>query len=206
VKHLAAKSMAKVMVWLVVAGLAVTVVAEAAHAQPPGGPRGPRDAMLRALALSNTTGDPREMIKVFRVWKLTGTLDVSDEELTGLVAKLERLDEKQREVAELEQRALEDMQRLLDSKAAADADFAEALAKYEEVKRVRAEELRRLHEELMSSLTPRQRCAYVVFERDFRHDMRQMIGKALIARKGRLGRLRDDIREKYFRGRRGPSY
>lgn len=203
--------MAKLAIWVVVAGLAV---AASASADPVRGPEGPRGAMLRALALSNTTGDPREMIKIFRVWKLTGTLDVSDEELTGLVAKLERLDEKEQEVAATDERALEDMQRLLDSKATTDADFAEALAKYEEVKRARAEEVRQLHQEIMSSLSARQRCAYVVFERDFRHDMRQMIGKALVTRKGRLSQWGDDIRkkftpldkEKYRKDRRGPTY
>jgi len=168
---------------LVLVGLVVgAVTAACAHDG-----QGQREKMARALAGWKTSGDPREMIQVFRVWKLTGALDLSDEQIPGFVAKLERIDEKQREVFGEERKALDEMERLLADKNTADEDLAQALSKFEAARRSGAEELRAMREDAASGLSARQKCAYVVFESQFRQDMRQMMDRARMERRGRWG-------------------
>jgi hypothetical protein len=162
---------------------------------------GPRDRLVREIALSNATGDARGMIEVFRVWKLTKALDLSDGEMPGFVARLERLDERRMEAVAEERKALEEIQRLLDSKSAGDAELAEALARYEDARERGERDLRQSREELVSNLSPRQRCAFTVFERDFRQDMRQMIDRARLARSKHWG---DDFWRRLKRLERRP--
>jgi hypothetical protein len=148
---------------------------------------GPRERMLRALADWNTTGDPREMIRVFRVWKLTGALDLSDDEIPGFVAKLERIDEKQREAMAGEREMLDELDRLLADKQTGDEELGRALSRLEDARRARAEELRVMRKDAVSGLSARQRCAYEVFESRFRHDMRQLVDRARLEPRGHWG-------------------
>lgn len=168
---------------LAIAGVVVGIATVAYGLDTPG----PRERMVRALATWNTTGDPREMVQVFRVWKLTGALDLSDEQVPGFVAKLERIDEQQREAMAGEREMLDDLDRLLADERAGDEELGRALSRLEDARRARAEELRVMRQDAVSGLSARQKCAYVVFEGRFRHDMRQMVDRARLERRGHWG-------------------
>ncbi|HVP57726.1 MAG TPA: hypothetical protein VMU02_06475 [bacterium] len=184
---------------MLVVALACTVllalavgIALAAH---PGDTPRERDKMARALTEWKATGDPRELVEVYRVWKLTGALGLTDDQVPGFVAKLERIDEKRKEALDGERKALGDIDRLLADKNTGEAEFAQALSKLEEMRRSDVEELRKLREDAASGLTARQKCEFLVFESHFRQDMRHMIDRARVERRERWGdRLLERLR------------
>ncbi|MFZ1947271.1 MAG: hypothetical protein WAW06_06960 [bacterium] len=127
---------------------------------------------------------PRDLIYAYKVWKLTDVLDLSDEQLPVFFSKIKRIDEKEAEAGQGERDAIKRVARLLEDAGARDEDLAAALRSLDEARARRSEEIRSLRQDALSMLTARQRAKYVVFEEDFREEMRQMIGRAREMRRG----------------------
>jgi F0F1-type ATP synthase epsilon subunit len=165
----------------------------------------PREKMVRTIAEWNTSGDPREMIKIFRAWILTGALDLTDEQVPVFVARLERLDESREVAAASERELMARLDSLLADKHAADDELARALARLEEARRANADQLRAMREETLAGLTVRQRCAYEVSDGRFRQDVRLMVDRARLEHRKRWDRdlLRKLVPFDRARGRRG---
>ena len=127
---------------------------------------------------------PREMVYAYKVWKLTDLLDLSDEQMPAFFAKIKKIDDLEVEVTEAERQAAGDIARLLERGDASDADLARALTAYEDMRARRSNELQAARRDALSVLGMRQKCSYVVFEDQFRDEMRQMIGRAKELRRG----------------------
>jgi hypothetical protein len=154
--------------------------------------------MLIGLAIAATcagavgqTGGPRDMIQAYRVWKLTGTLDLSDEVMPAFFSRLREIDEKEAELVREEREGVREIQDLLDKEDVRDEDLRRAFQRHEEARAELMNEIRSLRQEALSMLDLRQKCEYVVFEHKFRADLRNMIDRAREA-----GWRREDFEER----------
>jgi hypothetical protein len=118
---------------------------------------------------------PRDVVEAYRVWKLTKALDLSEEQMPVFFARLREVEKAAEDFKQEEHEALKDMARLLEDKAAAEADLAGALGRYEEMRRKHREDAVRLRSEATSMLSMRQRCEFAVFEERFRSELRDMV-------------------------------
>ena len=118
---------------------------------------------------------PRDVIRAYRVWKMTELLELSDEQMPVFFSKLQRIEDRDAELRAEEVEAIRSIADLLDRGGASDEDLREALGRYERIQRKRNEEMASLRQEAISGLTTRQRCQYVVFDQRFRTELRNMI-------------------------------
>lgn len=139
---------------------------------------------------------PRDLIYAYKVWKLTDLLDLTDDQLPIFFSKIKKIDDREAEAGQDERDALKRVAHLLENDGAGDQDLAAALRSLDEAKARRAEEIRALRQDALSMLSARQRARFVVFEEQFREEMRQMIGRAREMRRS----------EGYGEGRQGGSW
>ncbi len=132
---------------------------------------------------------PREAIEAYRIWKLTETLDLSDDQMPVFFTKLREMDDREAALRREELDALKDMRHLLGMEQVDDEQLDKALERYNEARNRRIEEVRKLRTQLMEMLSLRQRCQYVLFEERFRQDLREIIERARkVGRGGGFGR------------------
>jgi Rad3-related DNA helicase len=139
---------------------------------------------------------PRDMIEAYRIWKLTETLDLSEDEMPAFFSKLQQLEEKRQDLGKREQEAIEDIAHVLGREEVDEVDLAKALNRYDQIRRKRIDELEGLRQEALSMLTARQRCQFIVFEERFRKEIRHMIERV------RDMRGRDEVERERDMGRR----
>ncbi len=141
--------------------------------------------LLATPALSGKS--PREAVEAYRIWKLTQMLDLSDEQMPVFFTKLREVDEREAALRRAELDALKDIKHLLAMDNVSEEQLETALAKYDEARKRRIDEVRKLRSDLMEMLTPRQRCQYVLFEERFRQDLREIVERArALKRSGRV--------------------
>jgi hypothetical protein len=131
--------------------------------------------LLALSAAAWAAESPRDIIEAYRVWKLTETLDLSEEQMPVFFAKLRKVEEANADFRQDEREALRKIADLLDRKDADEADLAKALAGYEEMRTRHEREATRLRSEAASVLSVRQRCQHAVFEERFRSELREMV-------------------------------
>jgi hypothetical protein len=144
--------------------------------------------VLASLAMAGGSGvaardNPRDMIQAYRVWKLADLLDLSEEEMPIFFSRLRRIEERDAELRQLEREAIADMRRLLRREEAGKDELGEAMRAYEDLRIRHFEEVLALRQEALDMLTLRQRCQYLVFEEEFKAEIRDMIGKVREMRK-----------------------
>jgi hypothetical protein len=135
---------------------------------------------------------PRDLIYAYKVWKLTDLLDLSDEQMPVFFSKIKRIDEREAEAGQDERDAIKRVASLLEDAGASDQELTAALRGLDEARARRVEEIRALRQDALSMLNARQRARFVVFEEDFREEMRRMIGRAREMRRGEWDGLGSD--------------
>lgn len=118
---------------------------------------------------------PRDVIRAYRIWKLTDLLELSDEQMPVFFSKLQRIEDRDTELREEEREAVRSIADLLERDDAGEGDLREALNRYEEIQRKRMEEMASLRQEAISGLSMKQKCQYVVFDQRFKTELRSMI-------------------------------
>ncbi len=120
----------------------------------------------------------RDLIHAYRVWKLTDLLDVSEEQMPAFYSWLKKMDRLEAELLEDERRVVKHRADLLDDEDLDEEKLEEALDRHRALRLRRLEEVGRLRDEAEMMLSATQRARYVVFEQEFRSDIRNIIQKA----------------------------
>jgi len=122
--------------------------------------------------------DVRELVHAYRVWQLTDVLDLSEEQMPVFYSKLRDIDKMEAEVLEDQREVVKRLRDILDDKEIDEQKLGKALDEHRALRLKRIEEVGRLRDEAEMMLSARQRARYVVFDQEFRSDIRNIIQKA----------------------------
>ncbi len=119
----------------------------------------------------------RELIHAYRVWKLTDILELSEEQMPVFYSRLREVDKMEAELLENQRRVVRRLADILDDERIDEQELEEALAEHRALRLKRIEEVGRLRDNAEMMLSVQQRARFVVFEQEFRSDIRNIIEK-----------------------------
>jgi hypothetical protein len=122
--------------------------------------------------------DVRELVHAYRVWKLTDVLDLSEEQMPVFYSKIRDIDRMEAEILKDQRRVVQHLRDILDDEKVDEQRLGEALEEHRALRLKRIEEVGRLRDEAETMLSAQQRARYVVFDQEFRSDIRNIIQKA----------------------------
>ncbi len=120
----------------------------------------------------------RDLVHAYRVWKLTDVLELSEEQMPVFYSKLKEIDRLEAELLENQREVVKRLADILDDKEIDQEKLNEALAEHRALRQKRLEEVGRLRDEAETMLSAEQRARYLVFDQEFRSDLRNIIQKA----------------------------
>jgi hypothetical protein len=122
--------------------------------------------------------DVRELVHAYRVWKLTDVLDLSEDQMPAFYSKLREIDRLEAELLKDQREVVERLSKILEEERIDEEKLREALDEHRSIRLKRLEEVGRLRDEAEMMLNTRQRARYLVFDQEFRSDIRNIIQKA----------------------------
>ena len=122
--------------------------------------------------------DVRELVHAYRVWKLTDVLELSEEQMPVFYSRLKDIDRMEAELLEDQREVVRRLADILDDEKVDERKLAEALDEHRAIRLKRIEEVGRLRDQAEMMLSAQQRARYVVFDQEFRSDIRNIIQKA----------------------------
>jgi hypothetical protein len=122
--------------------------------------------------------DVRELVHAYRVWKLTDVLDLSEEQMPAFYSKLKEVDRLEADLLKDQREVVKRLSDILNEEKIDEQRLKEALDEHRAIRLKRIEEVGRLRDEAEMMLNARQRARYVVFDQEFRSDIRNIIQKA----------------------------
>jgi len=120
----------------------------------------------------------RELVHAYRVWKLTDVLDLSEEQMPVFYSRLKEVDKLEAEILEDQREVVKRLADILDDEEIDEQKLQKALDEHRALRLKRIEEVGRMRDEAEMMLSARQRARYVVFDQEFRTDIRNIIQKA----------------------------
>ena len=133
---------------------------------------------ITVQAAITSAEDVRELVHAYRVWKLTDVLDLSEEQMPAFYSKLREIDGLEAELLEDQREVVKRLGDILAEERIDEQKLREALDEHRAIRLKRIEEVGRLRDEAEMMLNARQRARYVVFDQEFRSDIRNIIQKA----------------------------
>ncbi len=128
---------------------------------------------------------PEELLRAYRIWRLTEILDLPEDDLPVFFSKLRKIDESEAKFRKEERELIADMEEIL-RKGGSDSKLEEKLREYERLRIKHWEELKRLREDALSMLSVKQRCQFIVFEDRMKNEIKRIISD--IRRRRMIGR------------------
>ncbi len=119
-------------------------------------------------------GDPREIIEKVRIYKLTRELDLTTDQATKFFPRLNEFQKTEKEFREKKAEIVDELKNLL-KKSAPEEKIIPLLREYEDVLKEHARVRLKKIKEMWQILTPVQRAKYLIFETEFRQEIKQMI-------------------------------
>lgn len=129
-------------------------------------------------AATASAEDVRELVHAYRVWKLTDILDLSEEQMPAFYSKLQEIDKLEADILEEQREVVKRLRDILDDEKIDEEKLEKALDEHRALRLKRIEEVGRMRDEAEMMLNARQRARYVVFDQEFRSDIRNIIQKA----------------------------
>ncbi|OPX18267.1 hypothetical protein BXT86_02100 [candidate division WOR-3 bacterium 4484_100] len=119
-------------------------------------------------------GDPREIIEKVKIYRLTKELDLSTDQATKFFPRLNEYQKEERNFRERKGEILDELKGLL-RREAPESKITPLLKEYEELLKEHAQTQIKRIKEMWQILTPIQRAKYLIFEDEFRQEIKQMI-------------------------------
>lgn len=126
----------------------------------------------------------RERIGLIRMWKLTEELDLTEEMGAKLFPLLRKYDEKWIKLQKERRDLMQQLRKALEDEATSDKELEGAMERVETNARAISDLLRQQRQELKGILSPRQQAKFILFQRRFQREIREIIAEAR-QRKGR---------------------
>jgi Spy/CpxP family protein refolding chaperone len=144
----------------------------------PGGGPGRNDEKREAV---------RKKVETIRMWRLTEALRLDESTGAKLAALLSSIDEQRRDLITRNREAISSLRRMLDAGKPDQARLKVEIDRMEQNHQAMQELKQREREGIRSMLTTEQQARYLVFQQDFRREMRGMIAGARSMGTGRNG-------------------
>lgn len=120
----------------------------------------------------------RKKVEAIRMWRLTEALRLDEGTGAKLAALLSSIDEQRRDLITRNREAIGSLRRMLDAGKPDQAGLKAAIERIEQNHQAMQELKRKEREGIRSMLTTEQQARYLVFQQDFRREMRGMIAGA----------------------------
>ncbi|MBD3183679.1 hypothetical protein GF312_15415 [Candidatus Poribacteria bacterium] len=118
--------------------------------------------------------DMPRLVEIIRIWKMVDELDLEEDQLTFFLPRFKKYDKLISNYYRNRHNYIKDTKVLLESNAT-DIQLEEMIAKYRESEMDFFKEYRELSDELYSKLTVEQRAKFIVFQDEYRRDMRRLL-------------------------------
>lgn len=122
--------------------------------------------------------DVRELVHAYRVWKLTDVLELSEEQMPVFYSRLKDIDRLEADLLKDQREVVKRLSDILNEDKIDEQKLREALDEHRAIRLKRIEEVGRLRDDAEMMLSAEQRARYVVFDQEFRSDIRNIIQKA----------------------------
>jgi Spy/CpxP family protein refolding chaperone len=120
----------------------------------------------------------RKRIELIRMWKLTEELDLTEETGSKLFPILRKYDEKWIKLQRERQKTMKQLRKALSDEAASDEEIEEGIDKVERNALGTSDLIRQQREELKGVLSPRQQATFILFQRGFQREIREIMAEA----------------------------
>ena len=126
----------------------------------------------------------KEILETMRVWKMTKSLELTEEQSLKIFPKLRDSEKIGEELGKKRMETLLELEKLLKDEKPDQAKISEILNALDKIKsEVRAQE-DKLREELKAILSPIQEAKFYIFMKNFEEDVKRMIAEVRGLRKG----------------------
>jgi parvulin-like peptidyl-prolyl isomerase len=120
----------------------------------------------------------RDLVQAYRVWKLTDVLDLSEDQMPVFFARIKEIDNLEADLLQEQREVVKRLKDILDEREIDQRKLDQALEDYRTLRQRRIEDVGRLRDDAEMMLSAEQRARFIVFDQEFRSDIRNIIEKA----------------------------
>lgn len=118
--------------------------------------------------------DPREIIEKVRIYKLTETLDLTEEQMTKFFLHLKDMRKNEQDFQDQRMVLLQELRNLVKTNAR-EQEIINILNKFQELQKKRLTNQIQEIESLKKILTPVQQAKFLIFQENFEREIRELI-------------------------------
>ena len=119
--------------------------------------------------------DIPRLMEIIKIWKLVDELGLDEGQLVEFLPRLKALDDLTSRFYRGRREAVRELRKLLEADAP-EAKLKSVMSEYVESEKIFYTKYREARDALKSDLTVRQQAQYMVFEEEYRGDMRRLVG------------------------------